>query len=978
MCGIAGIFGYGEAAPPVDGDELLRIREAMRMRGPDGAGTWLAADRRVGLAHRRLAIIDPGDGGAQPMASADGALHITFNGEIYNFRELKQSLVDRGHLFRSTSDTEVLLHLYAERGAGMVETLCGMYAFAIWDERRQELFLARDPFGIKPLYYADDGRTFRFASQVKALVRGGAVGTAPEPAGSTGFLLWGSVPDPFTLYREIHAVRAGTWMRVPRAGRSAATAFFDLSAELRAAEAAPAVEARSQSDQIRAAFDKSMGRHLVSDVPVGIFLSAGIDSSAIASAASALADPPLQGITLAFEEFRGTNVDEAPLAAMVASQFGLQHTVSRTTRDEFEAELPKLLDAMDQPSIDGVNTYLVSRAAARAGLKVALSGVGGDELFGGYPGFRQIPRAAAWLAVTRHLPLAGRISRRLLAPVLAAMGRPKHAGLFEYGGSYGGAYLLRRALFMPWELDAVLDPATVQAGLDTLRSVDRLEQMIAGLRRPRSRVFALEAGWYLRHQLLRDADWAGMAHSVEIRVPFVDVDLFRALAPLMASSRPPTKADMAGALTRPLPAHVVSRAKTGFSTPVADWIVASSASPRGSLRGWARQVLPPQPRLFRALVLATDPPGGIGGISKFNRDLVSALASMPQCADVVVVPRVAPVAGVDLPPRTRVLTRAASGKLAFVRTVLSTARGGHFDLVVAAHINLAGVSQLAARLTRGRSVLIIHGIDAWSPHRRWFARRALPAFSLIIGVSRHTLARFASWAGVDASRVRLLPNCVDLDAFRPGPKPADLAAHFGLTGRTVIMTLGRLACGEPGKGFDEVLETMPALTREVPELAYLICGDGPDRQRLEAKARQLGLADRVAFTGFVPEERKADYYRLADAFVLPSRGEGFGIVLLEALACGIPVLGSRIDAGREALQDGALGRLADPADRGELEAALLATVRSRRGAAPAGLEQYSYAAFEQRARRIVRELLTEASVEPSDARVPNTLSSGRV
>jgi asparagine synthase (glutamine-hydrolysing) len=210
MCGIAGIFTYRDGAPPVDQAELLRIREAMIKRGPDGAGLWISPDRRVGLAHRRLAIIDLSETGAQPMATADGRLRITFNGEIYNYQALKKGLEAKGYRFHSNSDTEVLLHLYADRGPDMVHALRGMYAFGIWDERNRTLFLARDPFGIKPLYYADDGKSLRFASQVKALVAGGGVDTAPEPAGSVGFLLWGSVPEPFTLHRGVRALPAGS------------------------------------------------------------------------------------------------------------------------------------------------------------------------------------------------------------------------------------------------------------------------------------------------------------------------------------------------------------------------------------------------------------------------------------------------------------------------------------------------------------------------------------------------------------------------------------------------------------------------------------------------------------------------------------------------------------------------------------------------------------------------------------------------
>jgi asparagine synthase (glutamine-hydrolysing) len=960
MCGIAGVFAYRDGAPPVDREELVRIREAMLARGPDGSGLWISTDERTGLAHRRLAIIDLSDCGAQPMATSDGRLRIVFNGEIYNYRELRKELEAKNYRFHSNSDTEVLLHLYADRGADMVQSLRGMYAFAIWDEREKGLFLARDPFGIKPLYYADDGCSVRFASQVKALLKGGAVDTAPEPAGSVGFLIWGSVPEPYTLYRGIRSLPAGAHMRVSRDAGPAIARYFDVGDEFRKAEQAPRAAASNAAEILRDALADSVRHHLVSDVPVGHFLSAGHDSSILAGlAVEQNGGAALNAVTLGFPEFQGTDHDEVPIARMVAEAFGIHHQAQWVKRTDFDNELSRILDCMDQPSTDGVNTYFVSRAAARAGMKVAFSGLGGDELFGGYPSFSQVPQVAARLGFTRGIPIAGRLARRVLAPFVSALTSPKYAGLLEYGGTYGGAYLLRRALFMPWEATSILDPATVAAGLEKLQILENLEATVRGLRQPRSRIAALELSWYMRNQLLRDADWAGMAHSLEIRVPLVDVQLLRALAPLMVSDRYPTKVDFARVLPAPLPAKVLSRAKTGFTTPVREWISAagsgSSPSTRG-LRGWAQRVLPPQPRMFRALVLVTDAFGGRGGIAKFNRDLLTALASMPECAEVVVVPRLISSPFERLPPRVTFVEGAAGGKIRFVRSACVEAFRGHIDFLISGHINLAPLSALLASVRRVPSLLIVYGIDAWT-RRGPLASRSLSRFTMIAGVSNLTLARFGSWASVDASKLRLLPGCVDARTYGPGPKPSDLAERLGLTNRTVIMTLGRLATEERYKGFDEILEALPALARQVPDISYLICGDGADRGRLEAKAEALKVRDRVVFTGFVPEDQKADYYRLADAYVMPSRGEGFGIVLLEALACGIPALGSRLDGSREALLSGTLGYLADPSNPGDVEAGVLMTLKRGTGKVPEGLRHYSHEAFALRTEAIVREAL---------------------
>jgi asparagine synthase (glutamine-hydrolysing) len=958
MCGIAGAFAYQDSAPPVDREELLRIRDAMVTRGPDGSGLWLSADHRVGLAHRRLAIIDLSERGAQPMSSADGRLRVTFNGEIYNHRELRKELEAKGYRFQSASDTEVLLHLYAERGADMVHALEGMYAFGIWDEREQSLFLARDPFGIKPLYVADDGRSLRFASQVKALLKGGGVGTAPEPAGAVGFLVWGYVPEPYTLYEKIRALPAGAFMRVSRSARPAVTRFFDVRDEFRRAEDAGLAAVADARAIIREAATASVRKHLVSDVPVGIFLSAGIDSSTIAGLAAQEGNAALRAVTLGFSEFDGTANDEVPVAAEVARTFGIPHAPHRITGADFNAELEGILEAMDQPSTDGVNTYFVSRAAARSGLKVALSGVGGDELFGGYPSFTQLPRVATWQGFAGGVHLLGRLARTLLAPAVGAFTSPKYASLLEYGGTYGGAYLLRRALFMPWEVKSILDPTTVRMGLEELRTLEHLKATVDGLRHSRSRVATLELTWYMRNQLLRDADWAGMAHSVEIRVPLVDLQLFRALAPLIVSQRYPTKRDFAGTLERPVPDRVVGRAKSGFTTPVRTWLIDSTPrrEPARGLRDWAMRVLPPQPRRMRALVLVTDAFDGSGGIAKFNRDLVASIAAMPEFAEVVVVPRLAGPSVDTIPPAVKFIRRAAGGKIRFVKSAIVETFRGRTDFVICGHINLAPLAAVLSLLTRSRSMLIVHGIDAWTPSGL-SGKLSLSRFTLIAGVSSLTLKRFSEWSHVNSSQLRLLPNCVEGRLFGPGPKPAPLAARLGLVGRTVIMTLGRLSAQERYKGFDEVIEVLPELARSVPNLSYLICGDGPDVARLEAKAESLNVRHRVVFTGFVPEDQKADHYRLADAYVMPSRGEGFGIVFLEALACGIPVMGSLVDGGREALLDGALGILVDPSNTSDVKAGVLKALKQRSGVVPEKLSHYSREAFSDRSSAIVREAL---------------------
>jgi asparagine synthase (glutamine-hydrolysing) len=330
--------------------------------------------------------------------------------------------------------------------------------------------------------------------------------------------------------------------------------------------------------------------HLVADVPVGVFLSSGIDSNVIAALAAEL-DTKLKTVTLAFDEYINSPNDEAPLAEAAAKILRSDHVTVRIGRGEFEDLLDDFLKSMDQPTIDGLNTYLVSRAASGQGLKVALSGLGGDELFGGYPSFRQIPKLLTW-----GRPVSKTVGRAVegFLRTLALPGfSPKAAGLLSHASDIGSAYLLRRALHLESELDALLDESWLKEGLARLSTITALNRSIGTLREAgvsvHAQVAALESCWYMRNQLLRDTDWSSMAHGLEVRVPFVDATLLERLGPAIASDAPPNKRDLA-ACAQGLPSAIFSRPKTGFTTPVRTWIGGSKGNLERGLRGWAADV----------------------------------------------------------------------------------------------------------------------------------------------------------------------------------------------------------------------------------------------------------------------------------------------------------------------------------------------------------------------------------------------------
>jgi glycosyltransferase involved in cell wall biosynthesis len=351
------------------------------------------------------------------------------------------------------------------------------------------------------------------------------------------------------------------------------------------------------------------------------------------------------------------------------------------------------------------------------------------------------------------------------------------------------------------------------------------------------------------------------------------------------------------------------------------------------------------------LFLLTDAYGGRGGIAKFNRNLCRALSADPLGAEVTVLPRVPPVEPIEnVPPRVTYHPHAAGSKLTYTWHVVRKTfnlQPSTFNAIICGHINLLPVAVLASWLQGAPLLLILHGIDAWDPHPSFLVRKLLPQVDTFVTVSQCTKDRFLEWAPLRPEQGRVIPDCIDLDAYSPGPKRDELLDRYDLHDRTILLTLGRLSSDEQYKGHDEILEVLPDLAEEIPDVSYLVCGDGDDRSRLERKAERLGVADRTVFTGYVPEEEKDDHYRLADAFVMPGRGEGFGIVYLEAMACGVPVVASSADASREAVRDGQLGVVVDPGDASDLKQGVCGALDAGRGV-PDGLEYFSFDRFLER------------------------------
>jgi len=555
MCGIAGIVSR---APVHELERALhRMLAVLRHRGPDDSGCEAAAGSdgsAVVLGSTRLAIQDTSAAGHQPMLDPETGNWIVLNGEIYNHLEVRPAL--GGLPWRSRSDTETLLRAWAVWGESCLNRLKGMFAVAIWDRSRGSLWCARDRFGIKPFYYWTGPGHFVFASEVRALLESGLVARRLDRRGLAGYVRFGSVPDPHTLIDGVRSLRPGEWMRIDRGRVMETRTYWHVGADRLLGARAP-----DATEEVRERLVRSVREHLLSDVPVAAFLSGGVDSTVVTALAAAASPQPLRTFTVGFAE---RELDESARARAAAARCGTDHREVRLSDAEAARLAPAAVAALDLPSADGVNTYVVSGAVAREGVKVVLSGLGGDELFGGYRTFRLLALAERWS------PLLGVVPAPLRRRAAPGGSGERAAEMTARGTPLALRYESLRAFWSRVEMESMgLDPAVGYAALDPGPAAP-----------PSTRISLLELGGYLRSTLLRDADAMSMAHSLELRVPFLDHELVEACLRHQAAARRPWrgyKALLRRAARDVLPAGIADGGKRGFVLPLDRWM-------RGPLR----------------------------------------------------------------------------------------------------------------------------------------------------------------------------------------------------------------------------------------------------------------------------------------------------------------------------------------------------------------------------------------------------------
>jgi asparagine synthase (glutamine-hydrolysing) len=567
MCGIVGVINLNSS--PILEETLFGMRDTLSHRGPDDAGVYTSPDKKVGLGHTRLSIIDLSKRAHQPMCNENGTIWITYNGEIYNYREIGDRLKVLSHKFKSNSDTEVILHGYEEWGIDeLLKRLRGMFAFAIYDSVNLQLTLARDRLGIKPLYYSHNGKRFIFSSEIKAIASSGLIRKEINPRAVSLYLLYGFIPPPETVFKEIIALRPGHYIRLK--GKelsehkyySLEEAFLDTSLSHLSEE--------ETIERVRSSLLDTITCHLVSDVPVGAFLSGGIDSTSTVALMREIEHKPIKTVSVIFPD---TPYDESKYSKVAARRFDTDHAEVEINGKDLLSHMEKIFSAMDQPTIDGINTYFVSWATKQAGLKVAMSGVGGDEIFWGYPSFIQIPRLYNLLKILSWVPLG----RRMVGLALKNSDNSRRAKLHSMlsnDPSIPEIYLIHRGLFTLEQVQRMLHPDFTREAMEGIEPISYLQEC-SRISNISNQVSLLETTSYMSNQLLRDTDVFSMAHSLEVRVPFVDHRLVELLAKLPVkykAKKDISKRLLIKALNNMLPDETVHRPKQGFTLPFDLWM----------------------------------------------------------------------------------------------------------------------------------------------------------------------------------------------------------------------------------------------------------------------------------------------------------------------------------------------------------------------------------------------------------------------
>jgi asparagine synthase (glutamine-hydrolysing) len=878
----------------------------------------------------------------------------------------------------------VILAAFATWGTASFDRLNGMFAFALFDKENKKLYLVRDSSGIKPLYYAVTKDGLAFASEIR--------GFKPIPYLQEENELWpvylmayGHLPEPVTVLKQVKPLSKGSFLCYDLYNGSHQIETynrFQFDERIR--------DRRDAIHFLKESLQRSVQRHLIADAPIGVFLSGGLDSGIIAMLANANHRTRLNTLSLYFQEdrFSEKKYQDFLLKKMVcdSNQFLLKEEM-------FHENLPAIFEAMDQPSGDGINTWFISKYAKETGLKAVLSGIGGDELYGGYPSFERMQK----VNVLKNLP------RQLFKPgKYSGLKSLRRLGYLSLKGA-SGKYLFLRGQFIPYQIASQLnlDEEQVWKVLEDQPQCENINNLGAY-----NQASWLELNLFMQNQLLRDVDVMGMSHGIEIRVPFLDkevVELAMNVTGKVKAQGQLPKQLLIDAFKDILPKPVWNRPKMGFGFPFKKWLACDE---------YIKNIIDPGSREYKrfvsgnmhwsqflSLILIKNRTSATittatGNKVAFSRDGHSMKPNKKEKVLFLTlrtfsvtggIEKVSKIAGKVLDELCREsgnelqvcsmydeqsdidekyfgeknFTGFGINRLKFM--VQCILKGTKNSTVILSHANLLPVGYLIKLFSpKTRLVLIAHGIEVWEPFTG-IKKKMLFKCDQILSVSKYTKDVLVELNGYSSQKIRVLNNCLDpfLEAPLEKEKDADLLKKYHLEKEDIVlMTLTRLATKERYKGYDVVIRSLQNLRATNPHLKYLIVGkyDAKEKARLDKIIAREGLEDQVIFAGFVPDEELADHFNLADIYIMPSEKEGFGIVFIEAMYYNKPVIAGNKDGSTDALLDGKLGLLVNPVSIGEVSGAIMRMIRDKEQYLPDRqllMQHFSYPVYKEKWREVL-------------------------
>lgn len=932
MCRIAGIVSIKLSKQNSIEHHVKMMANSMAHGGPDGEGFFFDQNLSLALAHRRLSLIDLSNAGQQPMFIDNQSIGIVYNGEIYNYLEIKHELKLLGHQFFSGTDTEVILRAYKQWGTNSFKKFNGMFAFAILDKRKDILILARDVAGIKPLYYSQNSNGFTFASEVKAFKHTGFDFTE-NPDWKIYFLSFGFIPEPYTTLKDVFNLKPGHLITYHFKSKKIVQKQFEslvFSNHIQSKEVA--------IEKIRHELNLAVDRHLISDAPIGMFLSGGIDSSILALL-TAKKHTQLKTLSLTFNEnFYNEEAHQNTIQKIINSH----HKNYRVTQQDYLDAIPAIRNAFDQPSNDAINTWFITKAAKEEGLKAVLSGLGGDELFGGYPTFKRM----GMIKNLRHLPLTlFKVAEHLPIERLKKL-------VYLQDDSINNDYLALRGFYTPITISKLIDATegeitsciqnfNYSTYQDTLKNTEYASY--------------IEQNIYMRSQLLKDTDYMSMQHGIEVRLPFLDKDFLKLshqIDPRIKFAGPKPKQFLIDCFKDILPASIYQRKKMGFTFPFQEWnkkhpdIQKLKSHPNKTVANLASQFLNNQlhwSRCFALLQIENQLPqkntlfltlktfSHTGGIEKLNRILMKVGTDL-RAQHLI---RFYAMSAYDDEPDEKYVCanrfRGFNGHLiSFIYNAVIKAKRS--DVVMLSHINLATVGLLIKLYSPKTKVYLqAHGIEVWrelNPIKKLFLKKV----DYILPVSAFTKQVLLDKHQVNGNKSLVLNNCIDpyfkLNYNQQTRKKIRENLKLSSSNK-IIFTLTRLSSYEKYKGYDQVIKAISILKQSIPTICYIIAGKYDDSEyiRIQQLIREFNVTEQVKLTGYINDDDISTYFGIADVFVMPSKKEGFGIVFIEALACGLPVIAGNQDGSVDALKNGELGELINPDSMEELLEAIQKTLK---------------------------------------------------